>query len=146
MKDSEREENIEEMVEEVYQITRQMDSYRINYEDLHPGFDELDAHFRNRDVHVEIADDSYLNLCNNGEMDPNTPLELYTPVTETNLSDIETDIQLHFGRVYDQTVPVEVIGHSYENLEISVPTFNSFRREAARVLDSLKEEHNSKTN
>lgn len=127
-----------------HQITSDSGPYRAHYDNLHRGLDEIDdiLHEQNRELDLEIARDSYIELCISGRV-MDDPLFLYSPQRpdeELHLLQEAEDTHIDFGTSYDRTVPVEVIGHDYRSLDLSVPTFDSFRREAVRALEDIQEE------
>jgi hypothetical protein len=124
-----------------YQITSDSGPYRAHYENLHSGFDEIDEILleQEREIDLEIARDSYIELCISGRV-MNDPLFLYSPQRPDRNLQEAADTRIEFGTSYDQTVPVEVVGHEYQNFDLSVPTFDSFRREAVRALEEIQEE------
>ena len=137
------EDSLVESLTTTHQITSDSGPYRAHYDNLHPGFDEIDEALQeNAGLDLEIARDSYIELCVSGRVKDN-PLFLYSPQSfEEDLQFLQetADIHVEFGTSYDQTVPVEVVGHEYQNFDLSVPTFDSFRREAVRALEDIQEE------
>lgn len=136
------EDSLADTLKASHQITSDSGPYRASYDRLHSGLDEIDELLEyERELNLEIARDSYLELSITGQITEN-PLYLYTPSQDEGLESLQEveNVRIDFGHSYDQIVPVEVVGHEYQSFDLSVPTFDSFRREAVRVLEDIQEE------
>lgn len=130
---------------EEWKISSDQPETRVRYEDLPERLERLDnvfEEFPERASYLEFAEETFFEYHRKGRLTEEDPLIFYNKWSDDEYSgriifEQEEDMiaQVVFGDSHDETVPVNVGGGIYRNIQLLMPTHDAYNEKLEELLE-----------